>query len=134
MRVWLRAGYGMYDKEGRFGHMKSKCLAVRGANIVYQSGYLYFYICCSSFLCGMNHPFRVLFSHFQLVHFVNRDSEGLANDFLSLGFIPEGVVDLQAISDALQASFEDGTRERQDFQVYISVSFGYLSMVHPFIC
>ncbi|XP_052210732.1 uncharacterized protein LOC127813674 isoform X1 [Diospyros lotus] len=55
-----------------------------------------------------------------LVHFVNRDSEGLANDFLSLGFIPEGVVDLQAISDALQASFEDGTRERRDFQAIMN--------------
>ncbi|KAL0407878.1 UNVERIFIED_CONTAM: putative protein phosphatase 2C 59 [Sesamum radiatum] len=50
-----------------------------------------------------------------LVHFVNRDSLGLANDFLSLGFIPEGV-DIQSVSDALQASFGDGTRLSQDFQ------------------
>ncbi|CAK9160495.1 unnamed protein product, partial [Ilex paraguariensis] len=50
-----------------------------------------------------------------LVHFVNRDSLGLANDFLSLGFIPEGV-DLQSVSDALQSSFGDGTRQSQDFQ------------------
>lgn len=50
-----------------------------------------------------------------LVHYVNRDSLGLANDFLSLGFIPEGF-DIQAVSDALQASFGDGTRQSQDFQ------------------
>lgn len=50
-----------------------------------------------------------------LVHFVNRDSLGLANDFLSLGFIPEGV-DIQLVSEALQASFGDGTRQSQDFQ------------------
>ncbi|KAG8381953.1 hypothetical protein BUALT_Bualt05G0026200 [Buddleja alternifolia] len=50
-----------------------------------------------------------------LVHFVNRDSLGLANDFLSLGFIPEGV-DLQSVSDALQASFGDATKLSQDFQ------------------
>ncbi|XP_022732029.1 uncharacterized protein LOC111286374 isoform X2 [Durio zibethinus] len=50
-----------------------------------------------------------------LVHFVNRDSLGLANDFLSLGFIPEGV-DIQSVADALQASFGDGTRQSQDFQ------------------
>nr|XP_016449970.1 PREDICTED: uncharacterized protein sll0005-like isoform X5 [Nicotiana tabacum] len=50
-----------------------------------------------------------------LVHFVNRDSMGLANDFLSLGFLPDGV-DIQSVSDALQASFGDGTRQSQDFQ------------------
>uniref|UniRef100_A0A7C9EKB4 ABC1 atypical kinase-like domain-containing protein n=1 Tax=Opuntia streptacantha TaxID=393608 RepID=A0A7C9EKB4_OPUST len=50
-----------------------------------------------------------------LVHFVNRDSLGLANDFLSLGFIPEGL-DIQLVSDALQASFGDGTRQSRDFQ------------------
>ncbi|PKI37124.1 hypothetical protein CRG98_042459 [Punica granatum] len=49
-----------------------------------------------------------------LVHFVNRDSLGLANDFLSLGFIPEGV-DVRAVSDALRASFV-GTRQSNDFQ------------------
>jgi len=53
---------------------------------------------------------------FQLVHFVNRDSLGLANDFLSLGFIPEGI-DIQSVSDALQASFGDGTRQSRDFEV-----------------
>lgn len=50
------------------------------------------------------------------MHFVNRDSLGLANDFLSLGFIPEGV-DIQSVSDALQASFSEGTRHSKDFQV-----------------
>ncbi|KAI5673088.1 hypothetical protein M9H77_13452 [Catharanthus roseus] len=50
-----------------------------------------------------------------LVHFVNRDSLGLANDFLSLGFLPEGV-DILSVSDSLQASFGDGTRQSQDFQ------------------
>ncbi|XP_021900092.1 uncharacterized protein LOC110816275 isoform X2 [Carica papaya] len=50
-----------------------------------------------------------------LVHFVNRDSLGLANDFLSLGFIPEGA-DIQSVSDALQASFGDRSRQSQDFQ------------------
>ncbi|KAK7351335.1 hypothetical protein VNO77_10707 [Canavalia gladiata] len=50
-----------------------------------------------------------------IVHFVNRDSLSLANDFLSLGFIPEGV-DVHSVSDALQASFADRTGESQDFQ------------------
>ncbi|XP_022750354.1 LOW QUALITY PROTEIN: uncharacterized protein LOC111299433 [Durio zibethinus] len=50
-----------------------------------------------------------------LVHFVNRDSLGLANDYLSLGFIPEGV-DIQSMADALQSSFGDGTQISQDFQ------------------
>ncbi|CAL5434870.1 unnamed protein product [Camellia sinensis] len=54
-----------------------------------------------------------------LVHFVNRDSLGLANDFLSLGFIPEGV-DTQAVSDALQASFGNGTRQSRDFQAIMN--------------
>lgn len=53
----------------------------------------------------------------QLVHFVNRDSLGLANDFLSLGFIPEGV-DIQSVADALQTSFGKGTQQSQDFQVF----------------
>lgn len=52
------------------------------------------------------------------MHFINRDSLGLANDFLSLGFIPEGV-DIQAVADALKASFGgEGTRLSQDFQVF----------------
>ncbi|KAK1276598.1 hypothetical protein QJS04_geneDACA004065 [Acorus gramineus] len=50
-----------------------------------------------------------------LVHFVNRDSLGLANDFLSLGFLPD-TTDIQSVADALQASFSDGTRQSQDFQ------------------
>ncbi|XP_058002120.1 uncharacterized protein LOC110657355 isoform X2 [Hevea brasiliensis] len=54
-----------------------------------------------------------------LVHFVNRDSLGLANDFLSLGFIPEGV-DIQSVSDALQASFGDGTKQSRDFEAIMN--------------
>ncbi|KAF5743379.1 hypothetical protein HS088_TW09G01447 [Tripterygium wilfordii] len=54
-----------------------------------------------------------------LVHFVNRDSLGLANDFLSLGFLPEGV-DIQLVSDALQRSFGDGTRQSRDFQAIMT--------------
>ncbi|MFS8030223.1 putative ABC-type Cd(2+) transporter [Helianthus anomalus] len=54
-----------------------------------------------------------------LVHFVNRDSLGLANDFLSLGFLPEGV-DMQLVSDALKSSFGDGTRQSQDFQAIMN--------------
>lgn len=50
-----------------------------------------------------------------LVHFVNRDSLGLANDFLSLGFLPEGA-DIQLVSNALRASFGNGSRQSQDFQ------------------
>ncbi|KAK7311922.1 hypothetical protein RJT34_10396 [Clitoria ternatea] len=50
-----------------------------------------------------------------IVHFVNRDSLSLANDFLSLGFIPEGV-NVHSVSDALQASFANRTSESQDFQ------------------
>uniref|UniRef100_A0A803LXV8 ABC1 atypical kinase-like domain-containing protein n=1 Tax=Chenopodium quinoa TaxID=63459 RepID=A0A803LXV8_CHEQI len=50
-----------------------------------------------------------------LVHFVNRDSLGLVNDFLSLGFLPEGV-DILLVSNALQTSFGDGTRQSRDFQ------------------
>ncbi|KAK8465442.1 hypothetical protein PHAVU_009G085500 [Phaseolus vulgaris] len=50
-----------------------------------------------------------------IVHFVNRDSLSLANDFLSLGFIPEGV-DVHSVSDALKVSFADRTGESQDFQ------------------
>lgn len=56
------------------------------------------------------------------MHFVNRDSLSLANDFLSLGFIPEGV-DIHLVSNALQASFSDRsqrTSESQDFQVCLS--------------
>lgn len=50
-----------------------------------------------------------------LVHFVNRDSLGLANDFLSLGFIPEGA-DIQLVADALRTSFSDESRRSNDFQ------------------
>lgn len=59
----------------------------------------------------------------QLVHFVNRDSLGLANDFLSLGFIPEGA-DIQLVADALRTSFSDESRRSNDFQVCIP-SFWY---------
>ena len=52
----------------------------------------------------------------QLVHYVNRDSSGLANDFLSLGFIPDGT-DIQLVADALRASFGNETRQSNDFQV-----------------
>lgn len=71
----------------------------------------------------LNH--LISFSFFQLVHFVNRDSLGLANDFLSLGFIPEGV-DIQAVSDALQASFV-GARQSNDFQVSTEIADFWLS-------
>ncbi|KAJ1413086.1 UbiB domain [Sesbania bispinosa] len=54
-----------------------------------------------------------------IVHFVNRDSLSLANDFLSLGFIPEGV-DIHSVSDALRASFSDRTTESQDFQAIMN--------------
>ncbi|KAL6611315.1 hypothetical protein ACP70R_039243 [Stipagrostis hirtigluma subsp. patula] len=50
-----------------------------------------------------------------LVHYVNRDSLGLANDFHSLGFIPEGT-DLHAVADALRVSFGDVRRQSNDFQ------------------
>lgn len=61
------------------------------------------------------------------MHFVNRDSLGLANDFLSLGFLPEGV-DVHSVSDALNASFGDGSKLSQDFQVLI-ISVQYLTIV-----
>ncbi|GAB2209287.1 hypothetical protein Droror1_Dr00026497 [Drosera rotundifolia] len=50
-----------------------------------------------------------------LVHFVNRDSLSLANDFLSLGFILEGA-DIISISAALQKSFGDESMQSRDFQ------------------
>uniref|UniRef100_A0A0D9WYJ4 Protein kinase domain-containing protein n=1 Tax=Leersia perrieri TaxID=77586 RepID=A0A0D9WYJ4_9ORYZ len=50
-----------------------------------------------------------------LVHYVNRDSLGLANDFHSLGFVPEGT-DLHAVGDALRVSFGEGRRQSNDFQ------------------
>jgi len=53
---------------------------------------------------------------FQLVHYVNRDSLGLANDFHSLGFVPEGT-DLHAVADTLRLSFGDARRQSNDFQV-----------------
>lgn len=75
-------------------------------------------VLCRLLHCNLHVVVYLLMSYcfFQLVHFVNRDSLGLANDFLSLGFIPEGV-DIQLVSEALQASFGDGTRQSQDFQV-----------------
>jgi aarF domain-containing kinase len=51
-----------------------------------------------------------------LVHYVNRDSLGLANDFHSLGFVPEGT-DLHAVAAALRVAFDDGRRQSNDFQV-----------------
>ncbi|KAJ3679234.1 hypothetical protein LUZ60_017245 [Juncus effusus] len=55
-----------------------------------------------------------------LVHFVNRDSLGLANDFHSLGFVPEGT-DLRQVADALRYSFGgSGTRQSNDFQGIMS--------------
>lgn len=51
-----------------------------------------------------------------LVHFINRDTLGLANDFLSLGFLPEGT-EIKTIADALQASFHDKSKKSNlDFQ------------------
>ena len=50
------------------------------------------------------------------MHYVNRDSLGLANDFLSVGYITEGV-DIKSVADALQVAFADGTRQSHDFQV-----------------
>ncbi|EFJ34697.1 hypothetical protein SELMODRAFT_166503 [Selaginella moellendorffii] len=55
-----------------------------------------------------------------LVHFVNRDSEGLAQDFLSLGFTPHGS-DLKPIVHALRKSFGDEkTKAQLDFQGIMS--------------
>jgi aarF domain-containing kinase len=64
---------------------------------------------------------------FQLVHYVNRDSLGLANDFHSLGFIPEGT-DLHAVANALKLSFGDADARRQsnDFQVREYFSLQYM--------
>lgn len=67
-------------------------------------------------------------SLFQLVHFANHDSLGLANDFFSLGFLPEGV-DIQPVSDALKASFSDQTIQSQDFQVSFSNHAIFLSKI-----
>lgn len=50
-----------------------------------------------------------------LVHFVNRDSLGLANDFLSLGFLPDEE-DTQLVAEALRASFDSDSRLSNDFQ------------------
>ncbi|XP_020109732.1 uncharacterized protein LOC109725082 isoform X2 [Ananas comosus] len=50
-----------------------------------------------------------------LVHYVNRDSLSLANDFHSLGFIPDGT-DLQSVADALSTSFSARSRQSNDFQ------------------
>ncbi|MCO5599660.1 hypothetical protein L7F22_053765 [Adiantum nelumboides] len=55
-----------------------------------------------------------------LVHFVNRDSVGLANDFSGLGFVPKGA-DLDEIAIELRASFGDETSKAQlDFQGIMS--------------
>lgn len=53
----------------------------------------------------------------QLIHFVNRDSEGLAKDFVMLDFIPDGT-DLEPVARELRLSFGDeGTKVQMDFQV-----------------
>lgn len=53
----------------------------------------------------------------QLIHFVNRDSEGLAKDFVMLDFIPVGT-DLEPIARELRESFGDErTKSQLDFQV-----------------
>ncbi|KAI5061702.1 hypothetical protein GOP47_0024207 [Adiantum capillus-veneris] len=55
-----------------------------------------------------------------LVHFVNRDSLGLANDFSILGFVPKGA-DLDEIAVELRASFGDESSKAQlDFQGIMS--------------
>ncbi|CAN0860404.1 Uncharacterized protein sll0005 [Linum grandiflorum] len=54
-----------------------------------------------------------------LVHFVNRDSRGLANDFLSLGFLPEGEK-IKPVADALRASFADDSRQSKDFEAIMN--------------
>ncbi|CAN1816479.1 Uncharacterized protein sll0005 [Linum perenne] len=54
-----------------------------------------------------------------LVHFVNRDSLGLANDFLSLGFLPEGE-NIKPVADALRASFADDSRQSRDFEAIMN--------------
>ncbi|KAG0601174.1 hypothetical protein M758_11G089900 [Ceratodon purpureus] len=51
-----------------------------------------------------------------LIHFVNRDSEGLAKDFVTLDFIPAGT-DLEPVARELRLSFGDeGTQVQMDFQ------------------
>ena len=57
---------------------------------------------------------------FQLVHYVNRDPLGLANDFHSLGFVPEGT-DLHAVATALRVAFGAGRRQSNDFQVSVFI-------------
>ena len=52
----------------------------------------------------------------QLVHYVNRDADGLAADFASLGFLPPGTP-LAPIARALRDSFGDeNSRANLDFQ------------------
>lgn len=66
-----------------------------------------------------------------LVHFVNRDSFGLANDFLSLGFLPEGT-EINTIADALQASFhEESIKPNLDFQGIMN-QLSYVMYEHNF--
>lgn len=51
-----------------------------------------------------------------LIHFVNRDSEGLARDFVMLDFIPVGT-DLEPVARELRLSFGDeGAKVQMDFQ------------------
>lgn len=56
-------------------------------------------------------------SSLQIIHFVNRDSVGLAKDFQTLGFLPQEI-DIAPIAKALNETFGDeGTKSQLDFQV-----------------
>ncbi|OAE27082.1 hypothetical protein AXG93_4278s1010 [Marchantia polymorpha subsp. ruderalis] len=51
-----------------------------------------------------------------IIHFVNRDSVGLAKDFQTLGFLPQEI-DIAPIAKALNETFGDeGTKSQLDFQ------------------
>ncbi|KAK8965599.1 hypothetical protein KSP40_PGU021413 [Platanthera guangdongensis] len=65
----------------------------------------------------------------ELVHFVNQDSLGLANDFLSLGFIPDEE-DTQLVAEALRASFDIDRRLSNDFQQCGALQGVCSSMMH----
>lgn len=66
----------------------------------------------------------------QLIHFVNRDSEGLARDFVMLDFIPVGT-DLEPVARELRLSFGDeGTKVQMDFQVSESFLFTFPCIIY----
>lgn len=66
----------------------------------------------------------------QLIHFVNRDSEGLARDFVMLDFIPVGT-DLEPVARELRLSFGDeGAKVQMDFQV--SKQFTFMFIMYQF--